>query len=1002
MWFINTASALDPNRATSQYVRDRWNSENGFTAGTVRAIAQTADGYLWLGTDKGLVRFDGLRFLTVRGSSPGTPPVTAVLGLTTDGDGDLWIHMPVMDLIRYHNQGFQNVRLDAGLPGITAMTRANDGRVLLSLLRNTPVRYNDGKFEPLAPGNLLPHSLVVSLAETPDGRVWLGTRDDGLFYLEKGRIVAVTEGLPDRKINSLLPTRDGRLLIGTDDGVALWNGSRISESELPASLRHVQVLTMLEDHERNIWIGTAHGVERWNAQGVSSLEGTKNGANAEITSLFEDREGNLWIGSAQGLERVRDSTFVTYSQSDGLPAESNGPIFVDAEERVWVAPSDGGLFWMKNGKVERVTNAGLAGDVIYSMAGGKGDLWIGRQRGGVTHLSPRGDGLAAETFTQAQGLAQNSVDAVHVSKDGTVWAGTLSGGVSMLRGGKFTTYTQADGLGSNSVAAIEESTDGTTWFATSGGLNALSNGHWRSYTERDGLPSEDVITLLEDSSGTLWIGTAGGLAFLKSNQIHDAGEARESLHEPIFGLAEDRNGSLWIATSSHVLRVNREKLLQGTVSDQDIHEFGLGDGLQGLRGVRRDRSVVKDEQGHIWFSMNRGLSVVDPARARDDSAPALAHIESLWDDGNPVKPQGAMHIPSSNQRIIIDYAGLNLSHPERVRFRYRLEGFDHDWSEPVATRQAIYTNLDPATYLFRVQASANDGVWNSPEATVRFRIEPALWQATWFQLSCVLALAVIVWLFFRLRMHQMTKELNVRFEERLSERMRIAQELHDTLLQGFLSASMQLHVAADHVPDSSPAKPLLTRVLQLMGQVTEEGRSALRGLRSSVRDTHSLEQTLSVIPQSLAIHDTIAYRVIVDGLPRPLHPVIRDEVYRIAREGLVNAFRHAQASSIEVEVEYAAKHLKMIVRDNGCGIDPQVLNSGREGHWGLPGMRERAERIGAKLRVWSGGAAGTEVELIVPNTVAYLAEPGNRLRSWLKELYPGKEKFEKFKGDQDK
>lgn len=978
---VSTADALDPARATSQYIRDHWNSENGFPGGQIHSIAQTKDGYLWIGTDRGLVRFDGLNFVTIQESGPDMVPITHIIGLTTDAEGALAVRMEGPNLFRYHEGKFASFLPQYLLSnGITAMSRANDGDILLATVTHGAFRCSSGKTESLAAP---PESVVISIAQTADGKVWLGTRDDGLFYLNDGQLIAVTKGLPDSKINSLLPTRDGRLWIGTDNGAALWDGSEISKSNMPPSLAHLQVLTMMEDHDSNVWIGTAGGLLRLNAKGVSLLEGLNSQSNGAISALFEDREGNLWIGDEQGLERLRDSAFVTYSISEGLPSESNGPVYTGPDERIWIAPSEGGLYWMKGRQVERVKNAGLPNDIVYSITGSKDDVWLGRQRGGLTHLSLRAGAFAAETYTRSDGLAQNSVYTVHEDRDGTIWAGTLSGGVSRLKHGQFTTYTMADGLGSNTVSSIEDSSGGTMWFATPGGLNQLSNGHLRTYTVRDGLPSDDVISLLEDSGGILWIGTEAGLAFFSSNHIHGVDELQKSLHEPVFGIAEDHNGSLWLATSSQVLRVNRERLLRGTLSDGDIREYELADGLQGTEGVRRDRSVVSDLDGHIWFSMNRGLSVVDPRRARNESAPAMPHVETISVDGSPVDLQGTVHIPKSHQRIVFSLAGLSLAVPDRVRFRYLLEGFDHGWSEPVATRQAIYTNLGPGSYRFRLVASNSDGVWNGQETTVSFRIEPAFWQTWWFQCSCVLALALVAWLLYRLRMHQITRQMNVRFEERLAERMRIAQELHDTLLQGFLSASMQLHVLTDQVPESSPAKPLLGRVLQLMGQVTEEGRNALRGLRSSVRDSHNLEQALSSVPQELAIQEEIAYRVIVDGQPRPLHPVIRDEVYRIGREALVNAFRHAHAGNIEVALEYTAGHLRVMVRDDGRGIDPHVLNLGREGHWGLAGMRERAERIGAKLRVLSRSASGTEVELTVPSHVAYQHRPGKGWRSRL-------------------
>jgi signal transduction histidine kinase len=286
-----------------------------------------------------------------------------------------------------------------------------------------------------------------------------------------------------------------------------------------------------------------------------------------------------------------------------------------------------------------------------------------------------------------------------------------------------------------------------------------------------------------------------------------------------------------------------------------------------------------------------------------------------------------------------------------------------------------------------VSSSDADGRWNGAEADLSFQIEPALWQTWWFRLSCVLSLMLAAWLFYLVRMQQITRQLSIRFEERLSERMRIAQELHDTLLQGFISASMQLHLAVDQVPESSPVKPLLSRVLRLMAQVTEEGRTTLRGIRSTVPEPLDLVEGLSRIPEEMVLGNDTAFRVIVDGVPKPLHPVVRDEVYRIGREALVNAFRHAHASSVEVQVEYTAGHLQIVIRDDGCGIDPQVLNSGREGHWGIAGMRERAQRMGGTLRMWSRATAGTEVQLSVPAHVAYQLPPRSSLMRKLLRPY---------------
>jgi signal transduction histidine kinase len=396
-------------------------------------------------------------------------------------------------------------------------------------------------------------------------------------------------------------------------------------------------------------------------------------------------------------------------------------------------------------------------------------------------------------------------------------------------------------------------------------------------------------------------------------------------------------------------------------------------------GIKRYRSVTIDPRGRIWFSMMRGLSMVDPAGLVRRTKAALTHVEELTADGAAVDLSTAATVSSRQRRIVITYAGLSLGVPERVRYRYRLDDFDRDWSNPVSERQAVYTNLAPGSYLFRVRASNSDGLWNGNEATLRFDVQPMVWQTVWFRLSAVAMCVLAGWGWYRLRVRRVARQLNVRFEERLAERTRIAQELHDTLLQGFLSASMQLHVAAEAVPADSPAKGLLRHVQQLMTRVIDEGRNAVRGLRAASDAADDLEQAFARIPAEIAASGEIAFHVFVDGQPRPLHPIIRDEMYRIGREATVNAFRHSSGSRVEIEIEYSLHHVRMLVRDNGKGIDEDVLRTGRDGHWGLSGMRERAQRIGAGFRVWSRAGAGTEVELSVPSHVAFQAMPKEEL-----------------------
>lgn len=988
MWLANPILALDPNRALSQYIRKAWSAEQGFPGGAVYAISETADGYLWIGAEKGLVRFDGVNFRLFNHANSATFPSSPVLNLLADAEGNLWVRFQNLSLLRFRGGTFQEVlpHLSPEAQGVTAMCRGKDGEVLFVARSQGILSYREGKLVTLAVTGGRPNFLVISMAETADGKVWMGTRDGGLFSLSRGQVLSIAPGLPDRKINSLLPVGERELWVGTDNGVVRWNGVELTKSEVPGSLERIQTLAMAKDRESNIWIGTPGGLLRVNAQGVFSSDKSDHPSGGAVTALFEDREGNLWVGSTRGIERFRDSVFLTYSTAGSPRSESNGPLYVDDANRTWFAAADGGLFWLKGTQTEPVTIAGLGKDVIYSIAGGKGELWIGRQRGGLTRLRDKGRAFTVETYTQAAGLAQNSVYAVYWSRDGTVWAGTLSGGVSSFKNGKFITYTTANGLASNTVTAILESSDGTMWFATPNGLNALSQGGWRIYTGRDGLPPGSVNCLLEDSTGTLWIGTSEGFAFFSSGQIKLPRQVPEVLHEPMFGIAEDKNGWLWISASNHVLRVNRDKLLRGLLGDGDVREYGMADGLQGTEGVKRYRSVVADPLGRIWFSLNRGISVTDPARLSGSSVPAITHMQTVSADGSLLDLQGAIRIPAAPHRVTFSYAGLSLSVPENVRYRYRLDGVDRDWSEPVTTREAIYSNLGPGTYHFRVIASNSEGLWDGTAATLRFEIEPLFWQTGWFHLTAVLAVLFAILAAYRFRLRQLTRQMDVRFEERLAERTRIAQELHDTLLQGFLSASMQLHVAVEQIPDHSPAKPRLGRVLQLMRQVIEEGRNALSGLRSANDDSLNLEQAFSHVRQELGIKEQIGFRIVVEGQPRGLHPILRNEVYRIGREALVNAFRHSQAKTIEAEVEYADHHLRILVRDDGCGIEPQVLRSGLDGHWGLPGMRERAERIGARLEIRGRTPSGTEVELSIPGRIAFQSQLSNRPPGWFGRL----------------
>jgi ligand-binding sensor domain-containing protein len=976
------AAALDPGRAMSQYITDSWKSDRGFPGGAVHGITQTGDGYLWIATEKGLVRFDGLAFrqFSTREVAPGAGP--AALGLVSGQDGSLWARLQGPGLVRYHDGGFENVQSSLGPPAlVTAMFRARDGSILVAVIGEGVMAHGAGGVQTIATLKRRGSSFVIALAETPAGEVWLGTRDAGLLRVVGQAVTPITSGLPDQKVNALLPDGRGGLWVGTDDGLVRWDGHEITKSGVPGSLEKARVLAMAHDRDSNLWVGTVSGgLVRVDAQGAASSDHVGGLAHETVTAVFEDREGDLWVGTNRGVERLRDGSFTSYSASQGLPSEDVGPVYVDPDGRTWFAPARGGLYWLRGRTISEVAAGGLRQDVVYSIAGGPGEVWVGRQSGGLTRLRGEEGGLVADRFTRSDGLAQNSVYAVCRARNGVVWAGTLSGGVSSFEHGRFSTYTVEDGLASNTVTSILDDARGGVWFGTPNGVSVLSPGGWRHFGVADGLLSNDVTTLFQDSSGLVWIGTSAGLSVVRGARVLRLPKAPALTQASILGLVEDRFGWLWIATADHVLRLDRQRLLAGTLGDGDVRQYEVVDGLLGTEGVKRHRSLVADSQGRIWVSTGPGLSMADPVRIARGSVPAFSKIEQITADGDPVDLRGRVVVPAASRRIILSYAAPSLSIPGRVLFRYRLDGFDHDWSAPVAAREAVYTNLGPGPYVFRVRASNGDGLWNGRDSVTPFEVLPTFSQTAWFRLSALASLLMAGLGVYRARVRQVARRLNVRFEERLAERTRIAQELHDTLLQGFLSASMQLHVAAERLPSDSEAKSSIGKILDLMARVIDEGRRAVSGLRGSGAESEELDQAFSGIHREFDAVAAADYRVIVEGRPRPLDPITRDEVYRIGREAVVNAFRHSEAASIEVEIEYAPQHLRVVVRDDGRGVVSDVLRTGSAGHWGLTGMRERADRIGARLKVWSGAAAGTEVELLVPARVAYRAT--NRTVGW--------------------
>ncbi len=454
--------AAGQNRSLSQYVHDRWDARSGFTFGEIFAISQSDDGYLWIGTEQGLVRFDGSTFTLVDRPIPGLPPLGPVRGLVEDKQGTLWIRCDSPRLLRYRNGVFQDAfRRAAHQPlVVTSMFPSAKQGVLLWGAGRWGYHMDSRALQVVAdPSQVL--WVVLSLAASPAGERWLGTSGNGLFERAAGHHYDKIAALGDSKINALAAAGTHDVWIGTDNGLLRLHGRQIISSRLRGGpLQRLQILSLLADPSGSVWAGTNHGLLRVPPSVHSAAQFVDPGSADEVNAVFIDREGELWYGGADGLERLRAGAFRTWSAAQGLPAEIDGPIYADSDGTVWFAPRSGGLYRLRDGHLGQVTLAGLEQDVVYSISGAGDEVWLGRQRGGLTCLTKSGNGYVARTYTTRQGLAENSVYSVLRARDGTVWAGTVSAGVSRLRNGVFTNYSVGQGLPSTAVNAIAEGLSG--------------------------------------------------------------------------------------------------------------------------------------------------------------------------------------------------------------------------------------------------------------------------------------------------------------------------------------------------------------------------------------------------------------------------------------------------------------------------------------------------------------------------------------------------------------
>ena len=834
-------------------------------------------------------------------------------------------------------------------------------------------------------------SFVWSLGEDSSGTVWAGA-DTGVWRCNPGP--AQRYAIPGVRVGDLLKGDDGRMLIGIS-GAGLKRAvadklepypiySAMNRNALLAD-REVDSNKLLRDRDGGLWIGTHQRGLIHIHHGRTDVFTKSDGLSGDIScSLFEDREGNVWFASSRGLDRFRELPVATISTKQGLSSSYLSSLVAAADGSVWVGTHDGLTRW-KNGHstIFRKAN-GLPDDFVNSLfVDNRGRVWVSFS---VHRLSYFKDG----SFVSVAGVPSQEVHCISGDSKDNLW---LSGnkGLSHMRDGHLVEKFPWSAMGRTQQAKILASDQGGVWLAfwSEGGVLYFKDGVVRaSFTTANGLGKGHVAGIRLDQNGALWAATQeGGLSRIKDGRVATLTTNNGLPCDTIHWSIEDDDHSLWLNTACGLVRIARTELDAWIADPKQRIETTLWDaadgvGLTSTSPAMFDPPVAKSTDGKLWFLGGEGASVVDPHHLAFNKAPPPVHIEQITADHKsywqnlPGRAVSHLRLPARVRDLTIDYSALSLAAPEKVHFKYKLDGQDSDWREVINDREVQYSNLRPGPYRFRVVAANNSGVWNEQGDALEFSVLPAYYQTNWFRALCAAAFLASLWAAYQLRVRRLQREYNSAIEARVSERTRIARELHDTLLQSLQALLFQYQAARNlFAAGSERAMQVLDATLDRTEQAIAEGRDAIRDIRSDNVAQNALPELLTMagteLAESQADHALPTFGVTVEGERRVLTPIIREETYRIGLELLRNAFRHANARRIETEIRYDDDTLRLRIRDDGKGMDLKVLQGDSRGHWGLRGVRERAERIGAKLDLWSEAGAGTEFQLTVPARIAY-------------------------------
>lgn len=946
-----------------------WQVRDGLPQNQIRAITQTRDGYLWLATFDGLARFDGIRFVVFNRANTPALRSNIFTALYEDRSGALWIGS------------------DGGL-----------------------VRYRDHQFTAFTTAQGLVAEMVNSVTETPDGGLLVATRNN-VQVLRNGVIqTAPILTLPAKRgIRQLYTTQSGDVWVLTNDGaVQLRDGNVLNEV-----LRSHNLISALEDNTGSLWFGTVgHGLISWRQGNAKTFQIKPGQPDNIVYALTRDASGQLWAGTHGGLYQFSAGQFTRYDREAGLPSNFVIALCPDREGNLWVGTDGGGIVCVRESGVRTFTTRdGLAGDFVHSIAEDQQGVWIGSWFSDRLSLWQNGSFRAVG---DGQPLLKGGVRSMLMDRRGTLWLAVASNRLVSLQQGRFTDHTK-DETSLAPIFALAEDEQGQLWLGRQDGLfgwqdgkfinmaavlkttipsvriilNSRAGGLWvgtdygllryragdlRAYTEREGLPYPFIGGLYEDAEGILWIGTrGGGLCRLKDGVLKTFTTKEGLPTDTIYQMLEDEQGNLWCGSSRDIFRVSRRELnelAEGRIKTLSSISYGHTDGMQNSVHFGTHPSAYRSRDGKLWFPTMNGVVRIEPQKFQLNTNLPSVKIEQVLVDKQPFAANSEIVAPPGSGELEVHYTGLSFITPERVRFRYHLEGFKPEWStwvEAGTRRTAYYTNLPPGAYTFRVLASNSDGVWNETGATLRLRLQPHFYQTWWFYLSCAAVVAGLVWLIHRQRVRQM----QVRHAAVLAERNRIARDIHDTLAQEVAGLLAQLHVVKTLLPFSTEkAGRHLERAVELARTGLADARRLVLDLRHQALEHDDLATALEKF--IVQVRDDNAPRVSyqVRGTPRRLASAQESNLLRIGQESVTNALRHAQANLIEVNLSFDARQVELRVSDNGCGFDTAMKAQGFGGHYGLLGIRERAAQIGGELSLSSEPGAGTEIKVRLKTSIA--------------------------------